>query len=103
MVRCVFPGRVHGDTVPEGIVNDQAANSTILIKEKNVILTNDRWNIVVNVDFSAYQDALPKLKDDLYQINKFKSRFAPAAELKHVTNLVDLLGNRIDSFTQMLP
>jgi hypothetical protein len=65
----VFPGTVHGDTLPEGIVNDQVENNTILIKEKNAILTKDRWNTVVNVDFSAYQDALAKLKDDLYQIN----------------------------------
>jgi hypothetical protein len=97
----VFPGTVHGDTVPEGIVNHQVENNTILIKEKNAIWTNDRWNIVVNVDFRAYQEALAKLKDDLYQINKFKPRFAPAAELKHLTNLADLLGNQIDSFSQM--
>ena len=99
----IFPGTVQGDTVSEGIVNNQVENNTILIKERNVILTNDRWNIVVNVDFSAYQDALAKLKDDLHQINKFKSRFAPTSELSHVNNLVDLLGNQIDSFTQMLP
>ena len=94
---------MQGDTVSDGIVNNQVENNTILIKERNVILTNDRWNIVVNVDFSAYQDALAKLKDDLHQINKFKSRFAPTSELSHVNNLVDLLGNQIDSFTQMLP
>jgi len=39
------------------------------------------WDIV---DFSVYQDALAKLKDDLYQINKFKSPFAPTAELDRV-------------------
>ena len=99
----MIPGTVTGDTVSEGRANRQVENNTILIKERNVILTNDRWIVVVNVDFSAYQDALAKLKDDLYQINKFKSRFAPTAELSYVRKLVDLLEIQIDSITNMLP
>jgi hypothetical protein len=41
-------------------------------------------NIVVNVDFSAYQDAVDKLKDDLLQIKIFNSQFAPKPELGYI-------------------
>jgi hypothetical protein len=87
----------------EGTVNNQVENNTILIKERNVILTNDRWSIVVNVDFSAFEDTLAKLKDGAYQIIKFKSRFTHTAELGHVKVLVDFIESHIYLFTQMLP
>jgi len=87
----------------EGSVNNQVENNTVLIKERNVILTNDLWNIVVNVDFSTFEDTLAKLKDDVYSIVKFKSRFTPTAELGHVKILVDFLESYIYLFTQMLP
>lgn len=56
----------------EGTVNNQAENNTILIKERNIILTNDRWSIVVNADFSAFEDTLAKLKDGVYKVIIFK-------------------------------
>ena len=71
-----------------------------------MVLTMEIWSIVVNVDFSAYQDALDKLKDALYQTNRFKSRFAPKAKLG---NLQKFRGpffgeeNQTYSFNQMLP
>jgi hypothetical protein len=40
---------VTGDTV----ANSQVENNTILIKERNVTLTKDRWIVVVKLDFSA--------------------------------------------------
>jgi hypothetical protein len=61
----MIPGTVTGVTVSEAIANIQGENNTILIKERNAILSIDRWIVVVNVDFGAYQDALAKLKDDL--------------------------------------
>jgi len=87
----------------EGTVNIQVENNTILIKERNLILTNDLWSIVVNVDCSVFEDTLAKLKDDVYKIVKFKSRFTPTAELGHVKILVDFLESHIYLVTQMLP
>ena len=58
------------------------------------------WDIV---QFRAYQDALTKLKDDLHQIKKFKSHFAPNTELNRVKILVNFFSEIwIDLFTQML-
>lgn len=69
--------------------------------DRKIILTYDRWSVVVNVDFCAYQDGLDKLKDDLHQINIFKSLFAPTAELGHINILMYFLESRIYLFTQI--
>lgn len=82
----------------EDTVNNQVENNTILTKERNVILTSDLWSIVVNVDCSAFEDTLTKLKDGVYKIAKFTSRFTPAAEIGHVKILVDFLESHIYLF-----
>ena len=87
----------------EGTVNSQVENNTNLIKQRNVILTNDRWSIVINFYFSVLEDTLAKLKDGVHQIIKFKSRFTPTAELGHVKILMDFLESHVYIFTQMLP
>jgi len=86
----------------EDTVNNQVENNTILIKERNIILTSDLWNIVVSVDCSAFEETLAKLQDGVYKFVKFKSRFTSAAELGHVKILVDFLESHIYLFTQML-
>lgn len=55
---------------------------------------------MLNVDFSAFKDTLAKLKDDVCKIVKFKSRFAPTADLDHAKILVGFLENQIYLFTE---
>jgi len=35
------------------------------MKQRDVILTNDAWSVIVNPDFSPYELTIAKLKDDL--------------------------------------
>ena len=57
---------------------------TVFVKQKDVILTNDAWNVIVNLDFSSYEQTIAKLKDDLLYMQKFKTPLAPVYEMNHL-------------------
>jgi hypothetical protein len=38
---------------------------------------NDAWAVIVNLDFSPYEQTIEKLRDDLFSIQRFKSPYAP--------------------------
>jgi hypothetical protein len=68
-----------------------------------VILTNDVWKIVVNLDLIPYEEALINFRGDLHHILKFKSQFAPTNELVQTENLLNGLEQGIEAFKSILP
>jgi len=50
---------------------------TVFIKQRDVIVTNDAWSVIVNLDFSPNEQTIAKLKDDLLYMQKFKMPLAP--------------------------
>jgi len=66
------------------ISNTEVHQNTVFIKQRDIILTNDVWTVIVNLDFSSYEQAVTKLRDDLLYIQKFKTPLAPVHELNHI-------------------
>jgi hypothetical protein len=42
--------------------------NTGFIKQKDIILTNGAWTVIVNLDFSPYEQTIANLRNDLIQI-----------------------------------
>jgi len=85
------------------IFNMEIHQNTIFIKQRDIILTNDAWTVIVNLDFSTYEQTIAKLRDDLYFIQKFKSPLAPVHELSHIEYVLQKLEDEIYAFREMLP
>ena len=66
------------------IWNTEVHQNTVFIKQRDIILTNDVWTVIVNLDFSSYEQAITKLRDDLLYIQKFKIPLAPVHELNNI-------------------
>jgi hypothetical protein len=74
-----------------------------LSKQGDVILTNDAWTVVVNLDFSPYEQTIAKLKDDLLYMQIFKTPLTPVHELNHTEYVLQKLEEEINAFREMLP
>jgi hypothetical protein len=85
------------------ISNTEIHQNTVFIKQRDVILTNDVWTVVVNLDFSPYEQTIVKLRDDLLYIQKFKTPLAPVHELNHIKYVLRKLEDEINAFREMLP
>jgi len=92
-------------TISEGIVisNTEIHQNTVFIKQRDIILTNDAWTVIVNLDFSPYEQTIAKLRDDLFYIQKFKSPFVPVNELNHIEYILQKLEDEIIGFRKILP
>ena len=73
------------------IFNTEIHQITIFIKQRDTILTNDAWIVMVNLDFITYEQTIAKLRDYLYYIQKFKSPLAPVHELSHIQYVLQKL------------
>jgi len=66
-------------------------------------LPNDEWTVIVNLDFSTYEQTIAKLRDDLFYIQKFKTPLAPVHELIHIEYVLQKLEDEINAFREMFP
>jgi hypothetical protein len=85
------------------ISNTEIHQNTIFIKQRDVILTSGAWMVIVNLDFSPYEQSIAKLRDDLLYIQKFKTPLAPVHELFHTEYVLQKLEDEIHAFREMLP
>jgi hypothetical protein len=58
--------------------------------------------VIVNLDFSPYEQTIAKLSDDLLYIQKFKTPWAPVHELNHIDYVLQKLEDEISAFREML-
>jgi len=66
-------------------------------------LTNDAWTVIVNLDFSTYEQTIAKLREDLFYIQKFKTPLASVHELNHIEYVLQKLEDEINASREMLP
>jgi hypothetical protein len=59
--------------------------------------------VIVNLEFSPYEQTIAKLRDDLLCIQKFKMPLAPVHVLNHIQYVLQKLEDEIDAFREMLP
>jgi len=85
------------------ISNTEIHQNTIFIKQSDIILTNDTWTVIVNLDFSTYEQTIAKLRDGLFYIQKFKTPLTPVHELNHMEYVLQKLEEEINAFREMLP
>ena len=55
------------------------------------MLKNDAWMVIVNPDFSPYEQTIAKLRDDLLFIQKFKTALALVHELNYAEYVLQKL------------
>jgi hypothetical protein len=77
--------------------------NTIFIKQRDIILINDAWTVIVNLEFSTYEQTNAKLRDDLFYIQKFKMPLVPVHELNHIEYVLQKLEDELNAFREMLP
>jgi hypothetical protein len=77
-------------------------NSVLFLKEKDVILTNDRWRVAIDLDTSRYEDVISSIRSQLMVVSKQKE-FTPISELKQIEMLLNILESRLLNFQKMLP
>ena len=59
--------------------------------------------MIVNLDFSPYEQTIAKLRDDLLYMQKFKTPLALVHELNHIEYVLQKLEEEINALREMLP
>jgi hypothetical protein len=77
-------------------------NQSVFLREREVVLTNDVWRIVLNLDLEPFEDAISTIKTDLMQV-ELQKQFTPVAELRQIEALLSTLEARMLGFKQVLP
>jgi hypothetical protein len=85
------------------ITSTDLKQNNVFIKQEDIILTNDDWKIVVNIELAFYEELLAKLKDELHQTYNEDTLFTLIHELKQVENLLDKLESEKSAFEEILP
>ena len=57
----------------------------MFLKEKDIFLTNDAWRIAIEVDMSAYEEAVATTKADLIVLEGHRKELTSNSELKQIT------------------
>jgi len=67
----------------------------VFLKEKDIFLTNDAWRIAIDVDMSAYEEAVATIKADLILLEGHRKELASNSELNQITTLPNTLEVRL--------
>jgi len=100
MLCCAGFGSISADHTTS---NTEIHQNTIFIKQRDIILTNNAWTVIVNLDLSTYEQTIAKLTDDLIYIQKLKTLLAPVHELNLIEYVLQKLEDEINAFIEMLP
>jgi hypothetical protein len=85
------------------ISSTEIHQNTVFIKQRDVMFTNGARTVVVNLDFSPYEQTIAKVRDDLSYIQNFKTPLAPVYELTHTEYVLQKLEDEINASREMLP
>jgi hypothetical protein len=73
-------------------------HSVLLLKEADIILSNDAWTIAVDIDLEIYHDTVAAIRSDLFA----KRELNPTTELRHVETLLQRLEKKLTDFHKIL-
>jgi hypothetical protein len=73
------------------------------LKQKDIFLTNGAWRIAINVDMSAYQQAVATIEAELVLLEGHRKELASNTELNQITTLLNTFEVRLYNFQQLLP
>jgi hypothetical protein len=66
-------------------------SSVIILKQKDIIVTDDTWRIALDIDVNVFEEALSTIKADLLLIESQKQEFARISELKQIETSLSTL------------
>lgn len=78
-------------------------HSTVFFKTQDVILTNDIWRIVLDLDLKPYEEIIATLKEDLFLVQNQTLEFTFVNELRQVDILLTTLEAKLNYLKQFLP
>jgi len=55
--------------------------SVIFLNEREVVLSNEFWQIAIDVTMTPYEDALSVIKGDLLEIREHRQEFTSISEI----------------------
>jgi len=89
--------------VATGVFIQPLNHSVVYLKEREVILTNDFWRVVVDFRTAEYEDVIATIHEDLLVVERQRKEFTSVSELRQIEILLNDLESRLYSFKQVLP
>jgi hypothetical protein len=78
-------------------------HSTIFLKTKDIIMTNDVWRIVLDLNLRPYENLISTLRGDLQLVHNGTTEFTVEKELEQVEILLEGLETKLSSLGQFTP
>jgi hypothetical protein len=75
----------------------------MFLKEREVVLSNEFWQIAIDVTLMPYEDALSVIKGDLLEIRNHRQEFVSEFEIGLIETLLTTLESKLHAFKQILP
>jgi len=73
------------------------------LKEREVVLSNEFWQVAIDVTLMPYEEALSVIKGDLLEIRNHRQEFASESEIGLIGTLLTTLESKLQAFKQILP
>ena len=89
--------------IAAGLLIQPLNRSVVILKGKDVVLTNDVRRIVVDFEMSPYEEVISTIKEDLLIVEGQKREFTSISEIKQMETLLKTLELRLHNFRQVLP
>ena len=77
--------------------------SVIFLNEREVVLSNEFWQIAIDVTMTPYEDALSIIKGDLLEIREHRQEFTSISEISLIETLLTTLESKLQAFKQIFP
>lgn len=80
----------------------------VYLKEREILLTNDKWTLVVNIDLNKYDGILDYIETVFQNFETFRDHptlklIIPWTEVSRLRSVASMLTSEINSFKSMLP
>ena len=102
MAYLLVAGMLTPGSRPE-VINQPLNHSVIFLKECDLVLTSDTWDVLVKFDLSPYEEAIAILHDELREINNVTRHPLQFEEVQRVRSVLDSLEDKLMNLKQFLP
>jgi len=85
------------------VVKQPLQETEVFLKECDLALTSDTWDVLVKFDLSSYEDVIAILHDELKGINNFTGPSLRFQEAQRVQMFLESLENKLINLKQFLP
>jgi hypothetical protein len=85
------------------VANQPLNQSVIFLKDGELILTSDTWNVIVQFDLNPFEEAVAVLHEELTDIHNITNRSLQFDEVKRVQEVLQILENKLTNVKHFLP